>query len=150
MSNQNNILHFISGPAFGQGGSSSPSTWPTFGKSSGATPKEKGPGASSSQAGGSGHKPPPPERVDSLRADIPPELQGVSVKDLVKALGKSWQMKNITFSPPKTSNGRNSKSTAYEIVLFCVSKAMFRFPWSMPVLHPQHKCWKFWCLPLAF
>ena len=36
--------------------------------------------------------PKPPERIDSLAhpPDIPPELQGVSVKDLVKALGKIY------------------------------------------------------------
>ncbi len=74
----------VSGSSFGQ-----TSAWPTFGKSS---DKDKPGGGRQGGGGGGGHKAPPaPERVDSLRPDIPPELQGVSVKDLVKALGESLQ-----------------------------------------------------------
>ena len=74
-------LCYSVGPLFGQT-SGSPPAWPTFSKSS---DKDK-PGIGAARTG-SNQKPPPPERVDSLRPDIPPELQGVSVKDLVKALG---------------------------------------------------------------
>ena len=45
-----------------------------------------------------------PERKDSLK-DIPPELQGVSVKDLVKALGKSLQVIPTSCENDKTLGG---------------------------------------------
>ena len=87
---------------------SPPSTWPTFGKTAAAAKERRAssPGRGSAiptRAGSWGRAPghgpsgavpvplgpvqlKPGERRDGLR-DIPPELQGVSVKDLVKALG---------------------------------------------------------------
>lgn len=51
-----------------------------------------GPGLSAAPRPGSANQaisPKVPDRKDSLK-DIPPELQGVSVKDLVKALGRCF------------------------------------------------------------
>ena len=75
-----------------------PSNWPTFGKNEASLPpptQDKpnsagdallaGPSGGMSSTNASGPK--VPDRKDSLK-DIPPELQGVSVKDLVKALGE--------------------------------------------------------------
>ncbi len=93
----------LSGLSF-SAGSASPPTWPTFGKAPAEKDKSTTAAATTTAAAGGGrgglshHKPAPPERVDSLRPDIPPELQGVSVKDLVKALGKDHV---ITPPPPK-------------------------------------------------
>ena len=75
----------LGAPTFGQV-SGSPPAWPTFGKPSDKDKNVTGV-TRSGPAPAPGPKPAPPERVDSLRPDIPPELQGVSVKDLVKALG---------------------------------------------------------------
>ena len=83
-----------------------PPTWPTFGKDGSSLPSQpsmsrdkhrvkssRSPGGGGSPRSSSpvsrGAEAPPrvPDRKDSLTRDLPAELQGVSVKDLVKALG---------------------------------------------------------------
>ncbi|CAH1777009.1 unnamed protein product [Owenia fusiformis] len=50
------------------------------------------------------------ERQESLNSDLPPELQGVSVKELVKALGESRANGNGA-TPPMTPPGTPKKSS---------------------------------------
>jgi hypothetical protein len=58
-------------------------------------------------------QPPPPQipnRKESLSKDIPPELHGVSVKELVKALGESRANGNGV-TPPGTPSKTPPRST---------------------------------------